>query len=104
MTALITACYNSNAAVVVDVLLKAGADVNMDNHDGMTALMGACYNSSLDTTVVVDLLLKAGANVNMVDKRGMTALMLACLISSPAVVDLLTNAEAKYTEGKYQGI
>ena len=59
----------------IELLLKAGADVNgegRENMRGITALSIACRNG-LDEEV--EYLLKAGADVNMVPHNGITALM-----------------------------
>ena len=54
------------------LLLEAGADVNMANKDGSTALLQATVLGN-DTSMKV--LLQAGADVNKKDTSGMTALM-----------------------------
>ncbi len=56
-TSLMYAAWNGHTAIV-KVLLAAGADVNVKNHLGVTALQLA---ESYNHTDIVDLLKKAGA-------------------------------------------
>ncbi|XP_041346697.1 ankyrin repeat, SAM and basic leucine zipper domain-containing protein 1-like [Gigantopelta aegis] len=59
---------------VVKLLLKENVDVNVQDEEGVTALMIASENGH---TQVVDLLLKANVDVNVQDEEGVTALMIA---------------------------
>lgn len=59
----------------IDVLIRAGANVNCVDAEGKTALMLAARASSYRA---VQLLLEAGSDVNAVDRYGKTALMGAC--------------------------
>ena len=71
---------------VVELLLKAGANVNNRNDEGDTSLLSAVsmhheyeeyakeHNSHVKT---VNRLIKAGANVNAQNKKGQTALFCA---------------------------
>lgn len=52
-------------------LINAKADVNLQRHDGMSALSRACFLMKLP---VVDLMLSAGANPWVQDAEGMTPL------------------------------
>lgn len=67
-TALMIASINS-FLMVVDILIKAGADVNFNDNEGRTALMMAT------TPQIIDKLLDAGADVNIQDNDGETAIM-----------------------------
>lgn len=69
MTPLVIAAWQNFDARVIDVLIKAGADVNAA---GGTALIAAA--SSNPTPEVVIALLRAGANANAIDGKGMKAI------------------------------
>src|SRR5258708_31077840 len=70
----------------VSTLLKAGADVNIAQVDGTTALHWAAYNDDAETAA---LLVKAGANVNAVNNYGVPPLAQACINGNAAIVKLL---------------
>lgn len=63
------ACSAGNIAVI-DVLLSRGADVNLQDNMGCTALMRVAY-AGFDE--LVKLLVKNGADTKIVDKDGRTA-------------------------------
>ena len=79
-------------AVLIEKLLKAGADVESPNADGQTALMIVSRTSRVDAASV---LLRNGANVNAVEQwRGQTALMWASAQGQPAMVQELVAHRA----------
>ena len=91
---LLIAAPDANNAATVQMALTAGADVNLRNYKGETALMKAvvAQKKTEDTdTAVIDLLIKAGANVDLRDNYGKTALMRAVdeTSSTPAIKALL---------------
>jgi ankyrin repeat protein len=53
-----------------ELLVSAGANVNLKNDRGQTSLFSACFNSR-----AVSLLVTAGADLNVKDENGQTALM-----------------------------
>jgi ankyrin repeat protein len=55
---------------VIELLLKAGAEVDAADDRGRTALMMA---AELDHAEVVDVLIRSGADRNLRDKAGKTA-------------------------------
>lgn len=84
-----------NHTVIVDALLKRGADVNMISEDrGHTPLMDAASNGNVEMT---RLLLEAGADVDHTSKNGQTALILAAGNKSLDIVAILSEAGADKT-------
>lgn len=73
---------------MVELLIKAGADVKAKGYEGRTALMHA---ADKDTA---ELLIKAGADVNAKDDNGWTALMEAAYSGYKDVAELLIKSGA----------
>ena len=67
------ACYHTNAARVVELLLAHDASVDSVDEWGCAALHYAAMHCQAD---VVRLLLAAGADLNATDEAGATALQL----------------------------
>ena len=60
----------------MDLLLKAGADVNVKDNDGQTALIRAsCFHNFR----CIEHLLNAGADVNGTTIAGKSALLATCM-------------------------
>ncbi len=79
-------------SVVMEPLLKAGADVNAKTSNGTTALMLAAQSGNTDA---VKILLDHGADVNAKEPvRGLSALMFAAASDRAPVVELLAKRGA----------
>ncbi len=88
-TLLMKASKNGNDWQI-KTLLDSGADVNLQDKDGWTALMYAVrYQESLST---VQLLLNANADVKMKNKYDLSAIVLAaCYNNNPQLLKSLLN-------------
>ena len=90
-TPLVLAAREGNA-VVMEPLLKAGADANTKTANGTDALMLAAQSGSIDA---VNQLLEAGADLNAKEPvRGLNAVMFAAASDRSAVVELLAKRGA----------
>ncbi len=76
----------------VKKLIEKGADVNVVNKYGETALHEASFWGRSD---VVKMLIEAGADVNLVNRDGETALYLASRWGHSEIVKILKEAGAK---------
>ena len=76
---------------VGQILLKGGADPNIQEKDGRSALMYASQNGHSE---VVQILLKGGADPNIQEKDGRSALMYASLNGHSEVVQILLKGGA----------
>jgi len=79
-----------NQVYALEILQKAGADLNNTTTSGVTPLMQACI---MKGKAAVEFLVKAGADVNAKDKKGETALDKAK--KNKDIIDILTKAGAK---------
>ena len=75
---------------VVQLLLRHGADTDVQKEDGWTALMFACQEGYLET---VELLLASGADPSISNHGGVTAPMIASYFGHQDIVDLLQAME-----------
>ena len=75
ITLLMLACELKND-ILVNLLIKNGANVHLKNSKGQTPLMYACGKRPTERTA--NVFIDAGAKVNAKDLEGKTALMLAC--------------------------
>ncbi len=120
---LMQAAEKGNNVFAVESLLLRGANVNVKNKDGMTALtyasqgnyekivkilliygadvnlqaisgMTALMYASLGNEEIMEILLKHGADVNLRTPFGMTALMYASIRGNEAAVRMLLDAGA----------
>lgn len=87
---------------VVKLLVDRGADVNLPDTNGYTALMAAC---DMSNQRIANFLLANGADVNAVELTyGMSALQSACEAGDEEIVDLLIarGADVEHID-KYGG-
>ncbi len=68
--------------------LERGADVNVQDAEGTSALISACRNCDLE---MVKLLLRFGADVNLEDNSSRTPLYIANAWGYPTIADLLKD-------------
>jgi ankyrin repeat protein len=76
---------------IVQMLIDAGADVNVQDAGGFSALIEA---ADLDHVETVRLLLDAGADTNLRNNSHATALSFAALSGHASIVQLLLDAGA----------
>ena len=90
---MIIACGCGGSPDVINVLLTLGADVNLVDKHGNSALIVACAKKcSLD---IIKMLLKFGAYINLVNKHGNSALIMACANGcSENVINMLLQFRA----------
>ena len=80
-SALMITVFNSaetSSIECVNLLTKSGADVHLQNQEGWTALMMACFRFKSIHKDCVEILVDAGANIDHQDKSGLTPLMVVC--------------------------
>ena len=77
--------------IIIDILLKHGANVNILTGDGRTPLMAASRYGHVEA---VGMLLSKGASLEILDKDGDTALRYANDNNQPQVVELLLKSGA----------
>ena len=84
----------------VKLLLVRGADVNIQDHFGQTALICAAVYGWAET---VKMLLDARADIDIQDKFGRTALMMAAAWGHTRIMELLMQAGADISIGDNDG-
>lgn len=84
---------------MVQALLSCQADVNLQDHDGSSALMLACHQGNAD--LVRLLLAHPACNSSLTDKAGQTALSI--VLNSPAHVEIAELLQAHSEQGRSLG-
>ncbi|HET9643324.1 MAG TPA: ankyrin repeat domain-containing protein [Burkholderiaceae bacterium] len=99
-TPLMVAAERVDAAVCVEALLQKGANTDLADKDGMTALMTAAKHG-VDASVCA--LLNHDANADLQDRHGWNALHLAAMSGHPFIAERLANAvgDVNQTGGPY---
>ena len=78
-------CFKGYSAIA-KLLIKSGADVNISNFNGATALI---FAATFNKPEIAALLLAHGADKSALDDKGNSALQHAKMQSSAAVLALL---------------
>jgi len=96
---LAIAIENKNLEMV-DLLIKSGVDLEVQNKFGNTALITACANDSLE---IVNLLIESGANLEAKNTHHETCFISSCELGNLEIVDLLiksgANIESQNADG-----
>lgn len=79
-TPLMYAIHNTHDHIV-EVLLRIGADMELEEQQGYTPLMVAALS---DNATACEMLLDAGAILDTKDNKGRTALSMACRCAATA--------------------
>lgn len=84
--------FDEGNSEIVRLLIDCGADVNVQNQAGMTALMFVAFSGDIG---LVELLIDNGANVDLTQGDGGTALFYAVFQGHTEIVKLLLDSGAK---------
>lgn len=93
---LMVALCNS-FTIIANMLLKAGAHVEIRDNMGFTPLLMACGKTTRGYKEVAEFLIRHGADVNARDPLGWTPLLLAISAGNAALVELLVKSGASIT-------
>jgi len=89
-SALMKSVREANSDIAKE-LIEAGANLELKNIDGNTALWNACFGEDY---ACVEVLVKAGIELNSMNDNGVTALMYAASTGKEAIVRLLLSYRA----------
>ena len=92
-TALWIACHRDDVDAI-NVLLSAGANLNLLSAEGNTYLHCAVYGKKCCKEEVLQALIDHDADVNVTNKGNETALLVACKWGSPSAINVLLHAGA----------
>jgi hypothetical protein len=99
---LLSLAARAGARDITELLLKAGAPVNLQAEDrGTTALIDSTAGKYRE---IMELLLQAGADVNLKSKDGQSALIIAVGLNDEAAVEMLLTAGANPDEPDALGV
>ena len=90
--AIITGITGQDGSYLAELLLENGAEINVNNHQGMTPLMLAASKGWLD---IIRLLLEHKAKSDVSDFTGRTAMMWAERTGKHAAIRVLQEAGVK---------
>ncbi len=86
-TPLLLAVEDSDVEIIEE-LVKLGADINIKDDNGKTALMDAAHEGEID---VVETLLECDVDVSLTDRSGFSALHASVLSKNKDVVSAILN-------------
>ena len=100
---LIASGCGEDACAIIDLLVNAGATVNLAADDGCTAIMLAVHSGALDAT---EALISHGADVNALMPTGRSSLHFAAMLQEsigPSIIRTLLAAGACDIYGRFDG-
>jgi len=89
-TVLMWAVSSFQSARVCDILIQAGAELEVEDQAGMTVLHHALGAPSPDTATI-EIFLRAGANANHIDNFGLSVLHYATVSASTRHMEMLLS-------------
>ncbi len=89
-----------NKLSLVKSLLNDGADINRQNKNGDTPLIGAARFGSTETA---EFLIRSGADINRKNYKGDTALIAAARSNRPGIIKALLDKGVKVDAPNYSG-
>ena len=94
---LLIIALRSGFTIIANILLKAGAHVDVRDNTGFTPLLMACGKTTHGYKEVAEYLILHGADVNARDPLGWTPLLLAISAGNTELVELLLKNGANIT-------
>jgi ankyrin repeat protein len=91
---------HAGCTAVLEILVSKGADANLSNQNGDTALLGAASCGSMEA---VNLSLSAGADVNTFNRYGFSPLIIATIKGYTEIARLLLEYGANTTHKDNDG-
>ena len=98
---LINACNNGDFDAA-EAALNSGADINVIDELGNSALMLAIYGEYHNLNLAKKLISR-NADISIRNQQGITALMLACNCTNTEIVNLLLNKNANIHQRDFNG-
>ena len=82
---------------IAKALIDAGADVNLQDKVGNTALMGVCFKGNI---AMIEMLLDAGADINILNQNNGSALIFAASFGQEEAVRYLIDKGVIFIQGQ----
>jgi Ankyrin repeats (3 copies) len=97
---LVQAMQSTRAKDMVELLIKSGADVNLSDGEGVTALIRAARGGDIH---IARLLIENGADVNAKNSGGESALHIAAQLGNTGYMKTLIDAKADLNSQDQKG-